>query len=145
YSLGIKAGSFDTYEGFGSLYWSKKKTAFAAFVKYRSSLGDYPFEYENGTQTIRGIRSNNDFEDLNASLAYSYLGEKITFRTRYRGMMYNQGVPGAVILYNDYADERLTGYDHRIENDLTRINAIGKWRIYQSVALNNLVYSDPDY
>lgn len=145
YSLGMKAGSFDTYEGFGSLYWSKKKTAFAAFVKYRSSLGDYPFEYENGTQTIRGIRSNNDFEDLNASLAYSYLGEKITFRTRYRGMMYNQGVPGAVILYNDYADERLTGYDHRIENDLTRINAIGKWRIYQSVALNNLDYSDPDY
>lgn len=141
-SATLKYGSYNTYEANGSGIVAKKKQAFTFFGKYRSSDGDYPYSFQNGQLKENAVRSNNDYRDAYLNLGYRYRLEKHQLQVRYRYMNYDQGVPGAVILYNNSADERLNGDEHRVELDFRKFSI---YRIYAMMSRNVLTYADPNY
>lgn len=139
-------GSFGRKEAYIRGHRQKDKTTFSAFAKYRDAVGNYPFEYLNGTTVIEGIRTNNDYADLNfGASARLNLKESNRLRFIYRGSMINQGLPGAVVFYNETADERMKTADHRLMMEYYFGSQKGNGRIYANGGVNQLDYSDPTY
>jgi len=143
----VSYGSFNRQDAYlGANLTKGKKLSFSAFGKYRRADGDYKYQFLNGLTEIDGVRKNNDYED-------AYFGGQIRFkgskyqrgRIGYKGYSIDQGLPGAVILYNESADERLRTLDHTIYGDF--IWGYKKWdfRTYGSANQNDLNYLDPSY
>lgn len=141
-SATAKYGSYNTREVNASGMMAGKSQAFSFFGKYRSSDGDYPYSFQNGLLKEKSVRFNNDYQDGYINLGYRYRMETSQLQVRYRYMNYDQGVPGAVILYNNSANERLEGDDHRVELDYRKFS---KYRIYAMLSANSLTYTDPNY
>lgn len=139
-------GSFDTYEGNASILMAGKRSGFSLFGKYRRSEGDYDYTFRNGTIVESGTRANNDYRDLCLNGAFAHRFRKNALNVRYRFMSYDQGLPGSVILYNAFADERLKGNDHRLEADIASgYRSWGEYRFYGAFGYNELTYSDPSF
>ena len=112
----VKYGSFnrkDTYVSGSKL--KGKNWLFSAFGSFRQADGNYNYTFLNGLTEFEGERKNNDYRDL-------YFGAQVQYKTKegrrfyvgYKGSIIQQGLPGAVILYNETADERLKTNDHLI-------------------------------
>jgi len=147
---GVKAslryGSFLRREAYVQGDKRKGKWHLAAFGKYRDAEGNYPFEFLNGTNTSRSLRGNNDYQDV-------HLGFKIgrefknhgRLNVYYRSSYIDQGLPGAVLFYNESADERMETIDHRVMIDYETQNWSNRYRVYLNAATNELNYHDPTY
>ncbi|MCO5260105.1 MAG: TonB-dependent receptor [Crocinitomicaceae bacterium] len=124
----------------------KEKLFGGIYFKYRSANGEYPFKYMNYKTQLSGIRKNNDFTDINSGFNLSYQPVKnhtINFQIQYSET--HQGVPGAVVLYNDLAKQRLNTTNLQIKADYNgKVKAIG-YRFYYSFMNDSLHYNDPDY
>lgn len=139
-------GSFGRKEVYLDGEVKHKEWHFAGFGKFRDAVGDYPFQTMNGSSEISSTRNNNDYRDF-------YYGGKMgktlstgnMFNVMYRGSSISQGLPGAVILYNETADERLTTQDHRLMGEYLFNKPRRSGRLHASGAYNRLTYDDPSY
>lgn len=142
-----KYGSFNQKELFASSELVREKIHLAAYGKFRDASGNYPFQVMNGNTLVEGTRKNNDFRDYN-------FGGKIGLQVKdngylnlmYRGAQINQGLPGAVLLYNETADERMQTSDHQWMGEFrfqkgAKMNA----RVYSQLGLNVMNYLDSSY
>jgi outer membrane receptor protein involved in Fe transport len=64
-------------------------------------------------------------------------------RVIYRSSFIDQGLPGAVIFYNESADERMNTQDHRVMVDYAKSDLNNSYRFYVNAGSNNLQYIDP--
>lgn len=146
-------GSFNRKEAFVGSEFSKKRWHIAGFARFRDSDGDYPYTVTNVTTEEESVRGNNDYTDLNLGFKLGYKTiDNNPFQFQYRGSLIDQGLPGAVILYNETADERMNTSNHQFMSDYFFYTKkgeydeiTGKGRIYASGAINNLNYLDPSY
>jgi len=138
-------GSFDRKEVYLSGEVERERWHFAGFGKFRDATGNYPFRTLNGNTSVSGIRQNNDYRDFyfGGKIGKTFDGGKIN--VIYRGSNSTQGLPGAVILYNETADERLTVQDHRVMTEYLRFKGFNSSRVHASAGFNQLNYSDPTY
>lgn len=143
----FKLGSFGRYEGYLSGVYSKdERIIFSGYAKYRSARGDYDYSYLNGLTTEEGVRNNNDYEDGFFGGQVKILGKKNgSYRFGYRGSMIDQGLPGAVILYNSTADERLNTLDNLFYADAKFNFKRWEFRSYANYNWNAMKYLDPTY
>jgi outer membrane receptor protein involved in Fe transport len=143
----FKYGSFNRMEGFAGFSTSMKKWSVGAYGKVRSSDGAYPYSVTNGNTNEDGIRVNNDFFDASLNMQVQYIPEyNKRYRVGYRGSYVDQGLPGAVILYNETADERMKTNDHTVFSDFYWRTSRGQfYRIYGSFNQNQLNYIDTSY
>ena len=105
----VKGGSF----GYISPYirhWQKigASTDLSADFNYQRADGNYPFKLKNGKYLTEEKRSNSDIESYQGEINFYHSfkeSDKLSVKANY----YNseRGLPGAVILYNNEADERL--------------------------------------
>ncbi|NRA12535.1 MAG: TonB-dependent receptor, partial [Crocinitomicaceae bacterium] len=142
----IKYGSFNRKEAYASVSRSiGKKWLLSAFAKYRHADGDYKYKFLNGLTEESGSRSNNDYRDLFIGTQLQYDMDNGKVYVGYKGSYIHQGLPGAVILYNETTDERLKTNDHTIYGRGTWMKKNIGFNIYGNVNQNNLNYIDPTY
>lgn len=123
-----------------------KKFFGGIFFKYREAHGRYPFRFMNYQTEISGVRKNNDYMDINGGLNMRYQphrNHQINFYVQH--MDVQQGVPGAVVLYNDFAEQRLNTTNTQIKADYKgKIRAIS-YRFHYATMSDSLFYLDPSY
>ena len=142
----IRYGSFKRKEVYVSGKLGKERWNCGGFGKFRQADGDYNFNYLNGNQQVNGIRQNNDYLDFNigGKIGYNFKNDS-RWQLQYRATRVDQGLAGAVILYNETADERMVTDDHRVLTDYYFTRGFNKARVYGSFGINRLNYNDPTY
>lgn len=144
--LSSKFGSYGQTDQHLLIKTGSEKLFGSAFMKYRHADGAYPYLLQNYNSVVKGTRKNNDYTDLNAGANFHYTvasNHNINFYFQY--MQADQGLPGAVVLYNDFATQRLTS-----TNTQLKIDYIGKiknlnYRVYLNRSKDSLYYLDPNY
>ena len=108
-SAGLEAGSFKTWNP--SLRLEQKFSdgwSMSASADYLSSDGTYPFDFQNGSVTETLTRDNSDVSRLRGELnLYGRVGSRGELSVKTNYLWSERGLPGAVILYNPTANERL--------------------------------------
>lgn len=108
--IGLQGGSFQSYSGNVMAIFQKNKWKASISGKYRQFEGNYPFAYWNANTRVKTSRKNGDLQDLFGTLSLIYkLNNRHTFSLQINGSKYDKGLPGAVVFYNETADQRLTG------------------------------------
>lgn len=141
----IKYGSFDQKNGYLGVKYSPAKFLVSFFGMYRDAEGNYPYSFQNGTLRVDEIRQNNDYEDYNFGGTFGYKGDNVTFRLGYKKTNIAQGLPGAVIFYNQTQDERLSTNTDVVFTDLVYVKNKIKLRGYANTSQNQMNYFDPTY
>ena len=107
------AGSFGQLESYGGTKLAGENNFLAISGKYRQVEGNYPYQFNMGNSTHEGIRRNNAFNEYFLTLGGGLKSNgnkekgkhKATFNAQIDGS--DKELPGAVILYNDLADQTL--------------------------------------
>ena len=141
----VRYGSFNQKSTYLGAKVTRGKFYVSAFGRYRDAEGDFPYQFRNGNTIQNAIRKNNDYQDYYFGTGLGYHLRNIKFRFGYRGSASNQGLPGAVIFYNESADERMSNEDHTAFGDLTWSGTNVNIRLYSNANLNQLSYDDPSY
>ena len=140
-----KQGSFNQLGTYGAMKFSSKKILISGHGSFRKADGDYPFILTNGAQNSEEIRSNNDYLDYSFGLTGGIRHGKSVFRLGYIQKEFDQGLPGAVILYNNSADERINSGDHNLFGDHVFKGKKTSLRSFVKLNENNMNYTDPNY
>ncbi|MDR1644892.1 MAG: TonB-dependent receptor [Tannerellaceae bacterium] len=105
----VKGGSYGLLSP--SLRYERRLgSAFAASIHagWLSADGAYPYTFTNGSVVTREERKNSDIRSLNAELnLFAGWENGGTLRFKVYGFDSHRGLPGSVVLYNDYHTERL--------------------------------------
>ena len=106
-----------------------------------SAKGEYPFTLTNGALVTEERRRNSDIQSLRLEgNLYGDLGES---GGELKGKLYyynsERGLPGSVVLYNDYAKERL--WDENFFAQLHYKKSFGEEFTFQSSAKYNYSYN----
>ncbi|PIE87351.1 MAG: hypothetical protein CSA03_00655 [Bacteroidetes bacterium] len=143
----VRYGSFGQVSGYASAKVKIKNGFVSGFGNYRTSNGLYPFDIQNGSQNYTGVRSNNDYQDQYFGGVWGYrFGRDAMMRISYKQSSIDQGLPGAIILYNHHADERLSTNDNLLNADFRfRITEGIHARAYANGNVNSMRYLDPTY
>lgn len=137
--------SFNHLEGYLGARYRKNGWLASASGAVRKADGTYPFTYSNGYQTVSAFRVNNDYLDANYTATLGYAGKSSAVRIGYRGKTIEQGLPGAIVFYNQTQNERLNTDENALFSDVTwRFNRYS-FRIHGQVLQNTLQYIDPDF
>lgn len=141
----IKYGSFDQKSGYLGVKYSPSKFLVSIYGQYREANGKYPYTFKNGTFDISDTRQNNDYQDYNFGITTGFKNEKLTTRLGYKRKSIDQGLPGAVIFYNQTQDERLNTKEDAIFGDLVFVKNKFHIRAYSNGSVNKMNYFDPTY
>lgn len=144
--LVTKFGSWGYTDNQFVLKSGSRKFYGGAFFKYRKSDGDYPYRFRNYQTTYKEYRKNNDFSDINGGVNFSYrpkVNHDINLYAEYLSTA--QGVPGAVVLYNDNNKQRLSSTSFNFRTDYKGNIKQIYYRIYYSHTNDSLYYVDPHY
>jgi outer membrane cobalamin receptor len=133
----LKGGSFGYIEP--SLFLSHSVSdslSVNAFVDVASMDGSYPYLLTNGKETTREYRINTDLRSLTAETnmdlsfhRYHTLTAKAYFTQSKRGL------PGAVIYYNPYTNERLTDRNAFLQAQYSYWR--GQWHVLARAKFNH--------
>ncbi len=139
-----KAGSFGLFNP--SVRYEQKlfaKYVLSAFVDWQRADGQYPYTLTNGDIVTEEKRKNSDISAWHGELnLYADWNKAGALQLKGYWFDSDRGLPGSVILYNDYHTERLknkngfiqAGYDNQF-NDKLSFKAKGKfdytWTRYQ--------------
>lgn len=142
-----RMGSFGQLNAYVAAKVKIKKGFVSGFGNYRLANGLYKYSIENGTLSETLIRSNNDYQDqyFGGVAGYEFMNST-RVRVNYKQSKIDQGLPGAVIFYNNSADERLTTADQSLATDVRFRIGHGLYaRGYLNGNVNNMRYFDPTY
>lgn len=144
--ISAKFGSFGTIDNMIQVKTGSKKFYGGANLRFRYSHGGYGYQLQNETQVVSGYRKNNDYADLNGGLSLHYHpSSKHQLDFYFQNTQTDQGLPGAIILYNDYAKARLKTSNSQVklsyQSNLNRI----RFRLFANYSKDSLRYTDPNY
>jgi len=144
--LNSKIGSFGQMDHHLLAIVGTDKLYGGAFIKYRKADGDYNYKIKNHTSEISGTRKNNDFSDLHAGAnIHITLAKRHSINAHFQIMEVDQGLPGAVVLYNDFAKQRLFTTNNQFKIDYTGGIKNLNYRFYWSRSRDSIHYFDPTY
>jgi outer membrane cobalamin receptor len=141
-----KVGSFGQFDNFGSYKRSVSNSLLSVYGKYRSFSGNYPYIIENGNFSSTSLRKNNELYEGFAGINYSKeMNSSLKIRTSIHFNQSERGLPGAVILYNESANQRLNQQNTYGNIVLEKKGNKGKMNIYNNLNYGYLNYIDPSY
>ncbi len=141
----VKYGSFNQQFAYLGVKYQPNKWFFSATGAFRKSVGDYNYSYQNGLLQINDKRLNNDYQDYNWGVSIGRKWKRKNFRFGYKNTAIDQGLPGAVILYNATQDERMTTNNHSFFADFQNNSKKLVTRVYANGRMNHLRYTDPTF
>jgi outer membrane cobalamin receptor len=141
-----KLGSFGELDHYLSLKGIKNKWLIGAFGKYRQANGKYPYSFQNGNSITNGVRSNNDFKDWYSGLNLAYqFSSKTILRINFNNFGADQGLPGAVVFYNYFSNQRLNLVNNALNLNLNTCFNRFTFRFFGSYLSDYTKYTDPSY
>lgn len=141
-----KAGSFGLVDNYGSLKRRFSTAQVSFYGKLRSFNGVYPYTIENGNSNETSLRKNNALQEGFAGLNYiRYIGDRVKFHSSFHFNQSKRGLPGAVILYNETANQHLNQQNAYWNTELDFRGEKSKFRVYNSLNYGYLNYLDPSY
>ena len=144
--LSFNNGSFGYNELYAGLNGSYSNWFFGIGGRFRSYKGDFPYDVLNGNQSYLGNRSNNDLKDASASICFGVItSSRSRFKFNLQESGYSKGLPGAVVLYNNTANQRLSTLNHQLNADWVFCAKDISARSYFSWGIGGMTYSDPSY
>lgn len=142
----LKGGSFGQMDSYLSLKHNRKRMFVSVFGKYRKAEGAYAFELQNGKQMYTGERYNADLQESFGGLSLGYrIHSKSIIKASYVFNTADKGLPGAVILYNPTAIQRLKNEMHQVNVDHRYFASKIGIRNYASFRYEDLNYLDRGY
>lgn len=142
----VKAGSFGQIDTYLALKINRQRYFFSVFGKYRTANGNYPFEFMNGSTVYQGKRLNNDLAEVFSGFsAGKRWGKNGIFKLNYLTNLSDKGLPGAVILYNPTASQRLKNQMHQVNIDVKNIRPRVGIRTYLTSRYEALQYVDSSF
>ena len=139
----LKGGSYGQADAYLSAKYNRSKYFLSLFGKYRRADGNYPFSFDNGYQLYEGNRFNNDLQEGFGGFSVGVRpGAKSLVKLNYQFNKSDKGLPGAVILYNPSADQRLKNQSHQLNADYRFIGSKAGIRTYVSSRYEDLNYTD---
>ncbi len=144
--VATRFGSFGQFETYLLAKVKANKWHFSTTLKHRQANGNYQYSFQNYETTIRGTRKNNDYEDVNLGLSTHFIGQKgLKFNLYFHFLEAKQGLPGAVILYNDFSNQRLSNQQLVLRSDIQGTIKKLNYRFYADYSKDSLRYTDPSY
>lgn len=151
YSLrsSLTVGSFGQKEGFVAVKKGGRKSFISLTGGYRTYDGNYPYELQFGDVSYKFERRNNALEDYHLSLGGGLKWKKsnsshiLKFSGKRNAI--DQELPGAVILYNDMAQETLKTKNTSANVDYRIFNNKYAFKAFAQYSNRFLHYNDPSY
>ncbi len=141
-----KVGSFGQLDNYGSYKRSVTNSLLSVYGKYRSFSGNYPYTLENGDLSSVSYRKNNQLYEGFGGVNYAQVfNPQLKIRTSIHFNQSERGLPGAVILYNQTANQRLNQQNTYGNIVLEAKGSKGKMNIYNSLNYGYLNYIDPSF
>lgn len=143
----VKGGSFGQSDNYLGYHFAKKKFGFTVHGKYRQAKGDYPFIMKVGDFEYQGVQNNNELQELYSGVSFFYRPNEMKkpIRFMYRNTFVDQGLPGAVILYNNSKGQFLNTQKHNLAADWTHKWGFINVRYYASYQYDEQHYLDSNY
>jgi len=142
----LKAGSFSQIENYHMAKVGKQQLFGGAFFKHRQAKGAYPYRFMNYKSVYAGKRVNNDFKDDHAGINVHYSPHQHHQFSLYGTYLKTvQGVPGAIVLYNDFSVQRLDTDNKQVKVDYKGTWKNIHWRTHYLLMHDSLFYFDPAY
>ena len=142
----VGVGSFGQLNTYLSSKYERNQFLLSSYLKYRKAEGDYPFEVSNGSQTLSENRMNNDLKDRYGGVTVAYqFKNKAEIRSITNFKEIQQGLPGAVILYNNASNQRLNVNQVNTKLDFTHFYKKLYYRIHSTYSKDKLNYIDPSF
>lgn len=140
----ISYGSFNTLEAW--LSYKAKLTAKQAITgsgSFRTSEGNYPYQFQNYTQKYTGRRVNADLLEGTANAVYQFqINDKVKLLAEYSFFQSDKGLPGAVILYLNVAQQRLKTISHQGNMSVKMDFSKWKGKFYSTYKNEQITYLD---
>lgn len=142
----IGIGSFGQQDYFLSTKIQSKNIFVSTYLKRRVAIGNYSYEILNGLTIEESKRINNDLDEWYGgfSMGYQFKNQSV-FRVITQFKKIKQGLPGAVILYNNSANQRLGTNQKILLSDFNCVYKKLKYRIFGSIIKDDLNYQDPSF
>lgn len=141
-----KFGSFGYLDNYFAFKQRISRSFYSISGKYRVYQGDFNYLYKNGTQKIQDQRSNNDLKDGGIVLSFgSLIGKSTRFFTSYQMNGFDKGLPGPVIVYNGFSNQRLKSTSQNLNSELIICKNKISSKFYFTGAHSNLTYADPSF
>jgi|GEM_PF-3473851 len=143
----ISYASFNTFETWiSNKIRLAPKHALAFSGSFRSSDGNYPYRFMNYAQVYTGKRVNADVLDGTANAVYQFVISKaVKLYADYSLFASDKGLPGAVILYLNAAQQRLNTQTHQVNAGLDLSFKRWKGRFYTTYKNEKIIYLDEGY
>lgn len=145
-------GSFGQKETYLAAKKGGESNFISASGKYRQVDGDYPYRIEMGSVELKETRRNNSFEEyfINLGTGFKWRRDSINggqniFKLFANANGSNKLLPGAVILYNDYADEKLETQNFNVGGNYSFYQEYFKLKAFAVYQNKYLRYFDPSY
>jgi outer membrane cobalamin receptor len=145
-------GSFGQKEGFIALKKGGETNFVSVSGKYRQVEGNYPYRIQMGSNEIQETRRNNSFEEyfINIGTGFKWRRDSINggqniLKINANTNASNKQLPGAVIIYNDYADESLETENYTIGGNYSFYQKQFKLKVFGVYQNKFLKYYDPSY
>ena len=143
--MNLKTGSFGQLMGYGAVKYQPKKLMISVFGSVRKSAGDYNYTTQNGQTISLNQRDNNDYLDYSFGGVVGRRVKNGFIRAGYHSLSIDQGLPGAVILYNNTADERMETQKYSAFADYLFNTKKIDFRIYMNGESGDLRYIDSTF
>ncbi len=141
-----KIGSFGQNDNYLSYKQKINRGFVSSFLRYRTFQGDYGYNFKNATTDYKGNRSNNDLSEGSAGISFGkILGKRMKIASNYVYYGSDKGLPGAIILYNESANQRLNTQNSQWNGEFIVCGKKTSSRFYTSLNMNALRYLDPSY
>lgn len=151
-STSATLGSYGQKESFVAIKKGGKSNFISLSGKYRQVEGEYPYSIEMGNSNLRGERRNNSFNEYFINVGTGFKWRKDSLRGGQNILKLNANVngsnkqlPGAVILYNDFADENLETENYNIGGNYSFYKKQFKLKVFGVYQNKYLRYYDPTY
>src|SRR5690554_1679221 len=145
----ITMGSFGQKEGFVALKKGGKKSFISLTGAYRTYEGEYPYQLSFGNESHKFYRRNNALEDYNISVGTGLKWRKGKTRQQLKfsgkRSAIDQELPGAVILYNNMAQETLKTENTSAGLNYGLFNPSTALKVFAQYSNRFLHYHDPTY
>ncbi len=143
----VKLGSFGQSDNYLGYHFGKKKFGFTVHAKYRQAQGEYPFSLKIGNFNYDGRQTNNQLKELYSGLSLFYRPNQMKqpIRLIYRNSFIDQGLPGAVVLYNNTDKQYLKTENHSVSMDWEDKWGFTNVRYYAQYQYNEQNYLDSHY
>lgn len=142
----MNAGSFGQIDTYLSSKHEREKYFISSYIKYRKAKGNYDYSFLNGFEDYSGERSNNDLNEKYSGVSLGYkFKNKAELRSITNFQTVDQGLPGAVVLYNDLANQRLLTNQFTTNLDFTHFRNKFFYRIFSNYSKQSLNYKDPSF